>query len=134
MPLLFRESPLNSIWEGSGSVNALDVLRAIRREPETLDAWIVEVGLAQGENRHLDAAFDTVLSELADVSDIEGRARRIAALMAMCLQASLLLRLGDQAVADAFCASRLGGDWVGAFGTLPPGPELSEIAQRSLPA
>jgi len=132
MPLLFRESPLNSIWEGSGNVNALDVLRAIQREPETLDAWIVEVGLARGENRYLDAAFETVLTELADVSGIEGRARRIAGLMAMCLQASLLLRFGDPAVADAFCVSRLGGDWAGTFGTLPVGPELSRIVDRSL--
>ncbi|MFI5428303.1 acyl-CoA dehydrogenase family protein [Aeromicrobium sp. UC242_57] len=133
MPLLFRESPLNSIWEGSGNVNALDVLRALAREPESLEAWITEVGRVRGENAHLDAMVNTVLSELADLSDIETRARRIAGQMAAVLQGAVLLQHGDHGVADAFCASRLGGDWGGTFGTLPRGLDLARIAARTTP-
>jgi putative acyl-CoA dehydrogenase len=133
MPLLFRESPLNSIWEGSGNVNALDVLRALAREPESLDAWITEVGAVRGEDARLDAAVDDVLTELADLTDVEVRARRIAARMATTLQGATLLRHGDPAVADAFCASRLGGDWGGTFGTLPRGLDLAGIVARATP-
>ncbi|MDQ3155562.1 MAG: acyl-CoA dehydrogenase family protein [Actinomycetota bacterium] len=133
MPLLFRESPLNSIWEGSGNVNALDVLRALTREPESLEAWLTEVGAVRGEDARLDTAVNEVLTELADLSDVELRARRIAGRMAMCLQAALLLKDGDPAVADAFCASRLAGDWGGTFGTLPHGLDLAAIVERTTP-
>jgi putative acyl-CoA dehydrogenase len=133
MPLLFRESPLNSIWEGSGNVNALDVLRALSREPESLDAWITEVGSVRGEDRRLDAVVDEVLTELADLTDVETRARRIAGRMATALQGATLIRHGDPAVADAFCASRLGGDWGGTFGTLPRGLDLAGIVARTTP-
>ena len=133
MPLLFRESPLNSIWEGSGNVNALDVLRALRREPAALDAWLREVGDVRGEDPRLDAAVTDVLTMLSDLDGIEGRARRLAAAMATCLQAALLLRSGDGAVADAFCASRLTGDWGGTFGTLPSGVDVDAIARRATP-
>lgn len=133
MPLLFRESPLNSIWEGSGNVNALDVLRALSREPESLDAWLTEVGSVRGEDARLDTAVNEVLTELADLSDVELRARHIAAKMAMCLQGALLLRDGNPTVADAFCASRLGGDWGGTFGTLPRGLDLAAIVERTTP-
>ena len=133
MPLLFRESPLNSIWEGSGNVNALDVLRALGREPEALDAWLTEVGAARGENAHLDRTVEDVLTELADLTDLEVRARRLAALMAQCLQASLLLRYAPAEVADAYCASRLGGQWAGTFGTLPRGSDLRAIVERATP-
>jgi len=91
LPLLFRESPLNSIWEGSGNVNALDVLRALRR-PESLNAWLLEVGAARGADDRLDAAVNDVLETLADVAEAEAGARRLAARMAVCLQASLLVR------------------------------------------
>lgn len=133
MPLLFRESPLNSIWEGSGNVNALDVVRALTREPESLDAWITEVGSVRGENRHLDGVVDEVLTELADLSEVEVRARRIAGRVAAALQGAVLLRHGHPSVADAFCASRLGGDWGGTFGTLPRGLDLAGIAERTTP-
>lgn len=133
MPLLFRESPLNSIWEGSGNVNALDVLRALAREPESLDAWITEVGTVRGEDARLDQAVEDVLGELADLSDVETRARRIAGRMAAVLQGAVLLQHGDPAVADAFCASRLGGDWGGTFGTLPRGLDLAGIVARTTP-
>ncbi len=133
MPLLFRESPLNSIWEGSGNVNALDVLRALAREPESLDAWITEMAGVRGEDARLDTAVDGVLTELADLTDVEVRARRIAASMATCLQAAVLLKHGDPSVADAFCASRLAGDWGGTFGTLPRGLDLAGIVARTTP-
>ncbi len=133
MPLLFRESPLNSIWEGSGNVNALDVLRALGRSPEALDAWLTEVGQARGEDPRLDRAVEAVLTELADLTDLEVRARRLASLMAQCLQASLLVRFAPSEVADAFCASRLPGQWAGTFGTLPRGTDLRAVVERTTP-
>ncbi len=133
MPLLFRESPLNSIWEGSGNVNALDVLRALQREPETLEAWLTEVGTVRGLDARLDAAVTAVLDDLADLTDLELRARRIASRMAVLLQATVLLKHGHPAVADAFCASRLAGDWAGVFGTLPRGLDLAAIVKRTTP-
>jgi putative acyl-CoA dehydrogenase len=131
VPLLFRESPLNSIWEGSGNVNALDVLRALRR-PESLDAWLLEVGAARGADQRLDAAVNDVLEALADVSEAEAGARRLAARMALCLQASLLVRHSTPEVADAFVASRLANDWGGVFGTLPRTTPFATIVDRSL--
>jgi putative acyl-CoA dehydrogenase len=134
MPLLFRESPLNSIWEGSGNVNALDVLRALSREPEALDAWIVEVGRARGEDPRLDRAVDDVLTSLADVSTLEVGARRLAGRMAACLQGALLVQHAPAAVADAFCATRLGTEYGGTLGTLPAGTALEAIVTRTTPA
>ena len=131
LPLLFRESPLNSIWEGSGTVNALDVLRALRR-PESLDAWLTEVGAARGADHRLDAAITGVLESLADLSEAEAGARRLAARMAACLQASLLVRYSTPEVADAFVASRLGDDWGGVFGTLPRTTPFTPIVDRVL--
>jgi putative acyl-CoA dehydrogenase len=131
LPLLFRESPLNSIWEGSGTVNALDVLRALRR-PESLEAWLLEVGAARGADHRLDAAVTDVLEALSDISEAEAGARRLAARMAVCLQASLLVRYSTPEVADAFVASRLGGDWGGVFGTLPRTTPFTSIVDRIL--
>ena len=88
----FRESPLNSIWEGSGNVNALDVLRALGREPEVLDAWLTEVGLARGEDPVSTGPIDDVLGLLGDTASLEVSARRLAGQMAACLQAALLVR------------------------------------------
>jgi putative acyl-CoA dehydrogenase len=133
MPMLFRESPLNSIWEGSGNVNALDVLRALSREPEALNAWIVEVGKARGEDDRLDRAVDHVLETLADTSDLELRARRLAGQMAAVLQGALLVQHAPAAVADAFCATRLGPEYGGTFGTLPRGIDLRSIVDRATP-
>ena len=133
MPLLFRESPLNSIWEGSGNVNALDVLRALGREPEVLDAWLTEVGLARGEDPRLDQAIASVLTLLGDAASLEVSARRLAGQMAACLQASLLIRFAPAPVADAFCATRLGGDYNGTLGTLPVGTDLRFLVDRTTP-
>ena len=136
MPLLFRESPLNSIWEGSGNVNALDVLRALAREPEVLQAWITEVGMARGADPRLDRAVDDTLAMLGDAGSLEGSARRLAGAMAACLQGSLLVRFAPPEVADAFCATRLDTAYHGTFGTLPPavGPSaLRSILERTTP-
>jgi putative acyl-CoA dehydrogenase len=132
LPRLYREAPLNSIWEGSGNVNALDVLRAMSREPESVAAFFAEVGRASPDER-LDPAVADLKRELADAGEAESRARRIVERMAVLLQASLLLRYGDAAVADAFCASRLAGDWGRSFGTLPSSVKFASIIERHRP-
>jgi putative acyl-CoA dehydrogenase len=133
MPRLFRESPLNGIWEGSGNVICLDVLRALAREPRALDAFLAELDAAAGADRHLDAAVARVRAELGDAEGIEARARRVVEAMALALQGSLLVRFGHPAVADAFCASRLAGDAGLALGTLPPTVDLGTIVERAQP-
>ncbi|MFE4213466.1 acyl-CoA dehydrogenase family protein [Streptomyces sp. NPDC056844] len=131
MPRLLREAPLNSIWEGSGNVQALDVLRALQREPRALDAFLQEVGKARGADHRLDAAIKDLLTELADLDAVEARARRLVERMALVLQGSLLLRWAPPETADAFCASRLGGDWGSAFGTLPHSLDLATVVERA---
>ncbi|MBA0052092.1 DNA alkylation response protein [Streptomyces sp. AJS327] len=134
MPRLLRESPLYSIWEGSGNVQALDVLRAMRREPEALTAVLTEIGAARGADHRLDGAVKDLLNELADLETVEVRARRVVERLATVLQGSLLVQHAPEEVADAFCASRLGGDWGSAFGTLPTGLNLRAIVERTTPA
>ncbi|WP_028800687.1 acyl-CoA dehydrogenase family protein [Streptomyces sp. 142MFCol3.1] len=133
MPRLLRESPLNSIWEGAGNVQALDMLRALQREPAALDAYLREVGQARGADHRLDAAIKNLLTELADLDGIEGRARRLVERFALVLQGALLVRYAPAEVADAFCASRLGGDWGTAFGTLPHSLDLATVVERARP-
>jgi putative acyl-CoA dehydrogenase len=133
MARIYREAPLNSVWEGSGNVNALDVLRALAREPQAVEAFLDEAGTAVGADARLDAAVADVKRELADTSEVEVRARRLVERMALVLQGSLLVRYAPPAVADAFCASRLGGDWGYAFGTLPPGVDSRAIVERATP-
>ncbi|HEX2039806.1 MAG TPA: isovaleryl-CoA dehydrogenase [Acidimicrobiales bacterium] len=131
LPRIFRQSPLNGIWEGSGNVICLDVLRAMARSPESVDAFLAEVKAAAGAEPRLDAAVTQIEKELSDLDDIEARARRVVEAMALAFQASLLVRHADPAVADAFCASRLDGDAGRAFGTLPPGVDARRIVARS---
>ncbi|WP_328455358.1 acyl-CoA dehydrogenase family protein [Amycolatopsis sp. NBC_00438] len=131
MPRLYREAPLTSIWEGSGNVAALDALRAMGRQPESVAAFFEEVELAAGGDARLDDAVDRVRKELTDLDGIEYRARRLVESLALVLQGSLLVRHGDPAVADAFCASRFGGDWGIAFGTLPAGVDTGAIIERA---
>ncbi|MEV0991997.1 acyl-CoA dehydrogenase family protein [Streptomyces sp. NPDC049949] len=131
LPRLLRESPLNSIWEGSGNVQALDVLRALQREPMALNAFLQEVGQARGADHRLDSAIKGLLTELADLEGIEARARRVVERIALVLQGSLLVRWAPPEVADAFCASRLGGDWGAAFGTLPHSLHLGALVERA---
>ncbi|HYI62485.1 MAG TPA: acyl-CoA dehydrogenase family protein [Acidimicrobiales bacterium] len=134
MPRLFRESPLNGIWEGSGNVMCLDVLRAAAREPESVEALLAELDLAQGADPRLDRAVADLHAELADLEGMEGRARRIVERAALALQGSLLVRHAPGPVADAFCASRLAGDGGLALGTLPPGVDTGAIVARAWPA
>ena len=135
MPRLFRESPLNSIWEGSGNVQCLDVLRAMVKSPASVDAFFGEVLEGAGAEPRLDAYVAELREEIpGDVETIQERARRVVERMAIALQASLLVRYGDEAVADAFCASRLSGDWGHAFGTLPPGTDFGRIIERHRPS
>ncbi|GAA4666394.1 acyl-CoA dehydrogenase family protein [Streptomyces chumphonensis] len=133
MPRLYREAPLAGIWEGSGNVAALDALRAMTRQPETVEAYVAEVDLAAGADRHLDAAVARLRKDLARPEDASYRARRTVETMALVLQGSLLQRHGDPAVADAFCASRLGADWGVAFGTLPTGVDVAAVLDRARP-
>jgi putative acyl-CoA dehydrogenase len=133
LPRLVRESPLNSVWEGAGNVQALDVLRALQREPGALDAYLREVGQARGADHRLDGAIKNLLTELADLEGVEGRARRLAERLALVLQGSLLVRFAPPQVADAFCAARLGGDGGAAFGTLPHTLDLASVVERARP-
>ena len=133
MPLNYREAPVNSVWEGSGSVNALDLLRAITREPASLDALISELGAARGASSEYDAAVEALLGEFGDITDLEYRARRLAERVAILLQASLLLRYSPSAVADAFVASRVAGDSGIHYGSLPRGVDTQEIIERARP-
>ncbi|MFE9450329.1 acyl-CoA dehydrogenase family protein [Streptomyces sp. NPDC006739] len=131
MPRHYREAPLLSIWEGSGNVNALDVLRALGREPATAEALFGELAQARGADARLDAAVSGLKDQLAETGQVG--ARRLVERMALALQASLLVRYAPHPVADAFCASRLAGDWGHAFGTLPASAGLDAILERALP-
>jgi putative acyl-CoA dehydrogenase len=131
MPRLYREAPLNSIWEGAGNVVVLDVLRAIEREPETVAALLAEIRSARGGDRRLDRFADRLEHELADRGEREARGRRLVEMAALALQGALLVQHAPAAVADAFCASRLAGEGGRAFGTLPVGPDLHAIVARA---
>ncbi|MFR0356339.1 acyl-CoA dehydrogenase family protein [Streptomyces sediminimaris] len=133
LPRLVRESPLNSVWEGAGNVQALDLLRALRREPQAMGAYLQEVGRARGADHRLDTAIKNLLTDLADLEGVEGRARRLTERIALVLQGSLLVRFAPPEVADAFCASRLGGDGGSAFGTLPHTLDLASVVERARP-
>ena len=133
MPRLYREAPLNSVWEGSGNVNALDVLRAVTREPASVEAFFGELDRARGADPRLDDAVVGLKAGLSDLDEIESRARRLVERMALALQGSLLVRHAPPAVADAFCASRLAGNWGHAFGTLPRGVDTHAVLSRALP-
>jgi putative acyl-CoA dehydrogenase len=137
MPRLYRDAPLNSIWEGSGNVAALDVLRALARDPEALPAFMAEVELAAGANENLDAHLTSLNKRFATLAGAEAQwqARRIVEDMGLALQASLLVRNAPAFVADAFCASRLGSEGARSttYGTLPAGIDASAIIDRGLP-
>jgi putative acyl-CoA dehydrogenase len=133
MARLYREAPLNSIWEGSGNVQCLDVLRAIQKTPESLGALFSEIWEARGGDHRLDIYVNELRDQLAKTDDLEVRARRVVERLALALQASLLVRHAPPEVADAFCASRLAGDGGRAFGTLPPGTDFKAILERVLP-
>jgi putative acyl-CoA dehydrogenase len=130
MPRLYREAPLASIWEGSGNVMALDVLRAMARAPRAVELFEAEVDLAAGADARLDAFVARARAELRDGAELEHRARRVVERMALALQGSLLVRHAPAAVADAFCAARLAGDHGLEYGTLPAGVDAGAIVAR----
>jgi putative acyl-CoA dehydrogenase len=130
MPRLYREAPLNSIWEGSGSVICLDILRAMNKEPEAMSSVLSEISQARGADAGFDAFFNDLEKDLL-VPPEEVAARRIAERIALGLQASLLIRHSIPAVSDAFCASRLSNDSGRAFGTLPPKTNFHAILNRA---
>jgi putative acyl-CoA dehydrogenase len=132
LPRLFRESPLNSIWEGAGNVQALDVLRAVERRPESLDAVFAEIDAAVGLDSRFDEAVAALRAELAEATDDGANARRVVERLALCLAGGVLLR-AESPVAEAFCATRLAGEGGRAYGTLPRGLETASIVERHLP-
>ena len=129
LPRLFRESPLNAIWEGSGNVIALDILRTLGREPLARDAFAAEVMAARGQSAVLDAAMEDIAAQIRRVP-AEADARRIAERLALVLQASLLVRGAPSAVADAFIATRLGGEGGRSYGVLPRAADVDAIIGR----
>src|SRR3954449_1628040 len=131
LPRLYRQAPLNSIWEGSGNVIALDVLRAMGRQSDSLAAVVAEIELARGTDARFDDAVKRLSAELGEPDQLPLRARRITGLLALCLQGSLLLRFAPAEVADAFCATRLGGDWGAVLGTLPARAASRAIVERA---
>jgi putative acyl-CoA dehydrogenase len=133
MPRLYREAPLASIWEGSGNVMSLDVLRALTRSPRALEVFVNELREAQGADARLDARVQELEGQFAEPTTLETRARRVVESMALCLEGSLLVRHAPPAVADAFCASRLAGDGGLEYGTLPADTDFQSIIARSLP-
>ncbi len=133
MPRLYREAPLNSIWEGSGNVIALDVLRALAHEPQSLEAFYAELGLAAGANAAFDSFSDRLEAQLSDGQQLEFRARIIVEQMALALQGALLIQHAPAAVSEAFCAARLGDDRSLNYGTLPAGTDSAAIVDRHTP-
>ena len=132
-PRLFRESPVNAIWEGSGNVQCLDVLRAMQKTPPVVEAFFREVGKARGANATLDGWISALKKEFADLSDLEYRARAVVDRMALAIQAALLVQHAPPAVADAFSASRLADGGHRNYGTLPRGVDAAAIIARATP-
>jgi putative acyl-CoA dehydrogenase len=131
---IYREMPLNSIWEGAGNVMCLDVLRALRKAPDVIAAVAAELDAAAGRHRAYDAFCAGLKDRLADAAEHEGAARRLTQDLALALQASLLARHSPPDVFESFVRSRLGADWSGAFGTLAPQLPFDALIERALPA
>ena len=134
LPRLYREAPLNGIWEGSGNVICLDVLRAMSHGPEVVDAFLAELVPARAAEPRLDAFVAQIERDLRDRDGLEARARSIVERLAIALAGAILVRHGEPAVAEAYVASRLGGEHGIAFGTLPRGTAFRTIIERATPA
>ena len=133
MARLYREAPLNGLWEGTGNVICLDVLRSMQRAPGSLEALLAEIGTGTGIDRRFDAAFERLRGDVRELASHEGQARRFIERLALMLAGSLILRHETAELADAFIASRLDGGWTGAFGTLPSGVDAAVIARSAVP-
>lgn len=132
MARLYREAPLMGIWEGSGNVSALDTLRAMGTRSECVDVLFAELANTHGHDPRLDAHVERLKAQLGDLETIQYRARKVAEDICLALQGSLLVRHGHPAVAEAFLATRLGGQWGGAYGTMPTGLDLAPILERAM--
>jgi putative acyl-CoA dehydrogenase len=133
LPRIYRQSPLNSIWEGSGNVICLDVLRALQREPESAAALLEELERARGAYAVLDAAIDDVKRHLTTGHAGEASARRLVGLVAQALQGALLARHAPSAVADGFCATRLGEAASTVYGAFAATLDTDALVARALP-
>jgi putative acyl-CoA dehydrogenase len=133
MPRLFRESPVNAVWEGSGNIQCLDLLRAIRKTPDVLEAYFAEVAPAADSNAALGRHVAALARDLASPADPEFAARNLADRLALGLQASLLVRHAPGWMADAFVRSRLEGSGHRQYGTLPHGVDCDAIIARGMP-
>ncbi len=133
MPRLYREAVINTIWEGSGNVQCLDVLRAMAKTPASIHHFIAEIELAKGNNRHFDQYVQQLKTEFTDLSDLEYRARHMVDQLALAFQASLLIQNAPHAVSDAFCASRLAQHGYHNYGALPRGIDVASILARANP-
>lgn len=134
MARLYREAPLNGIWEGVGNVICLDVLRSINREPDCVPAFLDELKMGEGVDPRFDAFVRSLETDLPRFIKHEGQARRLVERLALGLAACLLIRHAPPDVADAFVATRLAGGWTGHFGDLPTDIDARAIAQRAAPA
>ena len=132
-PRLYREAPVNAIWEGSGNIQCLDVLRAMGKTPEVVEAFFAELRHTKGQNALLDQQVLGLAKEFADTADLQYRARHVVERMALALQASLLVRSAPAFVADAFCASRLAPEKSLNYGALPRGVDVAAIIERATP-
>lgn len=132
-PRLFRESPVNAIWEGSGNIQCLDVLRAMQKSPASVHAFFAELAKAKGGHGLLDTHIQSLHRDFSDLSDLEYRARDIVDRMALGLQAALLVQQAPTYLSDAFCASRLGAGGHHNYGTLPRGLDCAAILRRATP-
>ncbi|MCE9648930.1 MAG: isovaleryl-CoA dehydrogenase [Parvibaculum sp.] len=130
---IYREMPVNAIWEGSGNVMCLDVLRALAREPQALDVVLAEFEAARGANVAYDGALDALKDAFTDFGSLEARSRQVVEQMAKIAAGSILLRHTPSAVSDAYCATRLGRDWGDIYGTLPVGTDQRAIVERAMP-
>ena len=131
MPRYYRQAPLNAIWEGSGNVMCLDVLRAMRREPETLPAFMRELEAARGHDKNYDQQLDAFHDEIGQMDDIEVRARHVVSMAAKLFQASVLITHASNAVSEAFCMARLQDH--GTYGTLPASVDFGALIERAAP-
>jgi len=130
---LYRDVPLNSLWEGAGNVQCLDVLRAMHKDPDSISIFFREIGTAMGVHHRFDRFVTRLETELRDTSQAETRGRRLVEGLALALQGALLLQHAPPVVAEAFCTARLGDDHRHSFGTLPGGADFEAIIERARP-
>ena len=133
MPRLYREAPLNAIWEGAGNVIALDIGRAASRNPESVEIFLEELEQSRGRDAGIDEHLDALRAEFANPLS-EAEARRLVEKLAITWAATLMVEYGHPSVSEAYLMSRVGGDHGSLFGTLPTSCDLDEISRREVPA